>query len=70
MRLCSGLSGAEFALLARPRATRRATDSLYLFESRFLAHLGLRFRDNRHGSTLQEAGDQCPIYLQAAVVAD
>ena len=31
---------------------------------------GLRFRGNGHGSTLQEAGDQCLIYLQAAVVAD
>jgi len=31
---------------------------------------GLRFRGNGHGSTLQEAGDQCAIYLQAAVVAD
>jgi hypothetical protein len=52
MRLCTGLSRVEFTLLARPRATRRATDSLYLFESRFLAHLGLRFRGNGHGSTL------------------
>jgi hypothetical protein len=33
MRLCAGLSRVEFALLARPRATSRATDSLYLFES-------------------------------------
>ena len=32
---------------------------------------GLRFRGNGHGSTLEEAGDQCAIYLQAAaVVAD
>src|SRR5579863_5733169 len=30
---------------------------------------GLRFRDG-HRSTLQEAGEQCAIYLQAAVVAD
>jgi hypothetical protein len=36
MRLCAGLSRAEFALLARPRATSRATDSLYLFESGLL----------------------------------
>jgi hypothetical protein len=36
MRLCAGLSCTEFALLARPRATSRATDSLYLFESGFL----------------------------------
>jgi hypothetical protein len=70
MRLGTGLSRAEFALLARPRATSRATDSLYLFESRLLAHLGLRFRGNGHGSTLQEAEDQFAIYLQTAVVAD
>jgi hypothetical protein len=36
MRLCAGLSCTEFALLARPRATSRATDSLYLFKSGFL----------------------------------
>ena len=36
MRLCTGLSRAEFTLLARLRATSRATDSLYLFESRLL----------------------------------
>jgi hypothetical protein len=36
MRLCAGLSRVEFALLARPRATSRATDSLYLFESGLL----------------------------------
>ena len=36
MRLCAGLAGVEFALLARPRATSRATDSLYLFESGLL----------------------------------
>ncbi len=41
MRLCTGLSRAEFALLARPRATSRATDSLYLFESRPLSLHGL-----------------------------
>jgi hypothetical protein len=41
MRLCTGLSGAEFALLARPRATSGATDSLYLFESRLLGLHGL-----------------------------
>jgi hypothetical protein len=41
MRLCTGLSSAEFALLARPRATGRATDSLYLFESRLLGLHGL-----------------------------
>src|SRR5258707_15368532 len=52
------------------RATSRATYSLYLFESSLFAHLGLRFRGNGHGSTLQEADDQCAIYLQAAVVAD
>jgi hypothetical protein len=36
MRLCTGVSCAEFTLLARLRATGRATDSLYLFESRLL----------------------------------
>jgi hypothetical protein len=36
MRFYTGLSRAEFALLARPRATSRATDSLYLLESRLL----------------------------------
>jgi hypothetical protein len=36
MRLCAELSRVEFALLARPRATSRATDSLYLFESGLL----------------------------------
>jgi hypothetical protein len=34
MRLCAGLSRAEFALLAHPRAASRATDRLNLFESR------------------------------------
>ena len=29
MRLCPGVSRAEFAFLARPRATSRALDSLY-----------------------------------------
>ena len=70
MRLGTRLSRAEFALLARPSATSRATDSLYLFESRLLAHLGLCFRGNGHGSALQEARDQHTIYLQAAVVAN
>jgi hypothetical protein len=41
MRLCTGLSRAEFALLARPRATSRATGSLYLFETRLLGLHGL-----------------------------
>jgi hypothetical protein len=36
MRLCPGLYRAEFAFLARPRATSRAMNSLYLFESRLL----------------------------------
>ena len=36
MRLCTGLSRAEFALLARPRTTSRATDRLYLFDGRLL----------------------------------
>jgi len=70
MRLDAGLPRVEFALFARPRATSRATDSLYLFESRLLAHLGLRFIGNGHGSTLQEIRDQRAIYLQAAVVAN
>jgi hypothetical protein len=43
MRLCAGLSRAEFALLAHPRATSRATDSLNLFESR---PLGLHGQDD------------------------
>jgi hypothetical protein len=29
---------------------------------------GLRFRGDGHGPTLQEAGDKCAIYLQAAAV--
>ena len=70
MRLGTGLSRAEFTLLARLRATSRATDNLYLFESPRLAHRSLPFRGNGHGSTLQKADDQCAIYLQAAVVAD
>jgi hypothetical protein len=70
MRLDTGLSRVEFALFAPPSATSRATDSLYLFESRLLAHLGLRFSSNGHGSTLQETRDQHAIYLQAAVVAN
>jgi hypothetical protein len=41
MRPGTGLARAEFALLARPRATSRATDSLYLFESRLLGLHGL-----------------------------
>jgi hypothetical protein len=36
MRLCAGLSGGELALFAGFRATSRATNSLYLFESRLL----------------------------------
>jgi len=36
MRLCTELSRAEFALLARPRTTSRATDRLYLFDGRLL----------------------------------
>ena len=36
MRLCAGLPRGEFALFARSRATSRATNSLYLFESRLL----------------------------------
>ena len=38
MRLCTRLPGVEFAPLAGARATHRATDSLYLLESRLLAH--------------------------------
>src|ERR1700739_1376458 len=45
MRLCAGLSRVEFAPLARPRATSRATDSLYLFESGLLV---------LHGSFMME----------------
>jgi hypothetical protein len=41
MGLCTGLSRAEFALLAPPRATSGAMDSLYLFESRLLGLHGL-----------------------------
>jgi hypothetical protein len=41
MRRSTGLSRGQFALLARPRATSRATDSLYLFESRLLGFHGL-----------------------------
>jgi len=36
MRLFTGLSCVEFALLAGPRTTSRATDSLDLFETRLL----------------------------------
>ena len=48
VRLCTGLSCAEFASLARSRATSRATDSLYLFESRLLGLHGWRLCDNPH----------------------
>ena len=47
MRLCAGLSRVEFAPLARPRATSRATDSLYLFESGLLGlHGSLMMRQS------------------------
>jgi hypothetical protein len=36
MGIRPGLTRAEFALLARSRATGRAPHSLYLFESRLL----------------------------------
>jgi hypothetical protein len=36
MGLSAGLTRAEFALLAGPRATSRAPDGLYLFEGRLL----------------------------------
>ena len=48
MRLCTGQSCAEFALLAGLRATRRATDSLHLFESRLLGLHGCGLWGNRH----------------------
>jgi hypothetical protein len=48
MRPGTGLSRAEFTLLARPRATSRATDSLYLFESRPLSLHGWRLFDYPH----------------------
>jgi hypothetical protein len=35
------VSRAEFAFLARPRATSRAIDSMHLFESRLLSLHGL-----------------------------
>lgn len=47
MRLGTGLSRAEFALLARSRATSGATDSLNLFESRLLALHGRDDAANR-----------------------
>ena len=47
MRLSTGLSRAEFTLLARPRATSRATDSLYLFGSRLLGLHGCGLCGNR-----------------------
>ena len=65
----TGLSRAEFTLLARPHTTSRAPDSQHLFESQLL-HLSLPFWCNGHGSSLREADDQGAIYLQAAVVAD
>ena len=36
----------------------------------FITRLFLRFPRNGQGSTLQEIGDQCTVYLQGAVVAD
>ena len=60
MRLGTGPSCAKFALLARPCATSRATDSFYLFESRLLAHLGPRFSGNGHGSTFVPPWMACP----------
>lgn len=43
MWLCAGLSRTKFALLAGPRATGRATDSQYLFDSRLLGIHGQRY---------------------------
>ena len=47
MRLYTGVSRAEFAFFAGRRATSRAIDSLYLFESRLLSRLlGLHVVDD------------------------
>ena len=42
MRLRAGLARAEFALLARPRATSRATDSLYRLSGAFFAFMAVQ----------------------------
>jgi hypothetical protein len=46
MRLCTGLTRAEFALLPWPRTTSRAPDSLYLLESRLFDLHGRLFCSN------------------------
>jgi hypothetical protein len=51
----SGLSGLEFAFLARPHATSRAMDSLYLFESRLLGFHGC----GTYGNPQKEDGQFC-----------
>jgi Crp-like helix-turn-helix domain len=51
MRIGTGLSRAEFTLLAWSRATSRATDSLYLFESQLLdLHGGKRYGNPQKGN--------------------
>jgi hypothetical protein len=57
MRLGTGLSRAEFTLLARPRATSRATDSLHLFESRLLGLHG----GQRYGNPQKGKGQFCTV---------
>jgi hypothetical protein len=59
MRPCTGLARAEFALLAGPRATSRAADSLYPFESRLLGlHGGLGC-----GNPKKKNGQFCSVKL-------
>ena len=52
---CTGLSRAEFALLAPPRATSWATDSLYLFKSRLLGLHSLVIRHSEERKTVNLA---------------
>ena len=47
MRLGTGMSRTEFAFLARSRATSRARDSLYLFESWLLGLHDCQFMASR-----------------------
>jgi hypothetical protein len=66
MWLCARLS-REFALLARPRATGRATDGLYLFDSRLLGFHGCWYTAVRNRKTVNFAlltgivGDKSPF---------
>jgi hypothetical protein len=53
MRVCTGQSRAQFTLLARPRATSRATDRMYLFYGRLLG-----LHDAHNAARLKADDDQ------------